>query len=247
MISFKKKFYFWKLTDVWFRFEKGIHNLFSLRKYSFVQQHEQIKNSLCFKEISHTLITDLTQNTDLILSAISKSVLKESKKAEAEGITCIYNNDVEKFIEFYNKFAGNKQLYRFNKKFISEYKDINTISYAMKDGEILAAHFYLISKKLKLVRSFLSGTRNADEQFDKRMIGMANKLLKINSIQHFKKNNFETLDYGGIVLNSDNKSLKGITEYKMSFGGKVKTDVSFLSPVYFILLKIFSFLDRRYK
>jgi hypothetical protein len=247
MISFKKKFYFWKLTDVWFRFDKGYHNLFSLRKYSFVQHHEQIKNSLCFKEISHTLITDLTQDTDIILSAISKSVLKESKKAEAEGITCIYNNDVEKFIEFYNKFAGNKQLYQFNKKFISEYKDINTISYAMKDGEILAAHFYLVSKKLKLVRSFLSGTRNADEQFDKRMIGMANKLLKINSIQHFKKNNFETLDYGGIVLNSDNKSLKGITEYKMSFGGKVKTDVSFLSPVYFILLKIFSFLDRRYK
>jgi len=247
MISFKKKFYFWKLTDVWFRFDKGLYNLFSLRKYSFVQHHEQIKNSLCFKEISHTLITDLTQDTDIIISAISKSVLKESKKAEAEGITCIFNNDVEKFIEFYNKFAGNKQLYQLNKKFISEYKDINTISYAMKDGEILAAHFYLVSKKLKLVRSFLSGTRNADEQFDKRMIGMANKLLKINSIQHFKKNNFETLDYGGIVLNSDNKSLKGITEYKMSFGGKVKTDVSFLSPVYFILLKIFSFFDRRYK
>lgn len=247
MIRFKKKFYFWKLTDVWFRFEKGIHNLFSLRKYSFVQQHELIKNSFCFKEVSHTLITDLTQNTDIILSRISKSVLKEAKKAEAEGITCIFNNDVEKFIEFYNKFAGNKQLYQFNKKFISEYKDFNTIAYAMKDGEILAAHFYLVSKKLKLVRSFLSGTRNADDQFDKRMIGMANKLLKINTIHHFKKNNFETLDYGGIVLNTDNQSLKGITEYKMSFGGKVTTDVSFLSPVYFILLKIFSFLDRRYK
>jgi hypothetical protein len=247
MISFKKKFYFWKLTDVWFRFEKGIHNLFSLRKYSFVQQHELIKNSFCFKEITHTLVTDLTQDADLIISAISKSVLKEAKKAEAEGITCIFNNDVEKFIEFYNKFAGNKQLYQFNKKFISEYKDFNTIAYAMKDGEILAAHFYLVSKKLKLVRSFLSGTRNADDQFDKRMIGMANKLLKINTIHHFKKNNFETLDYGGIVLNTDNQSLKGITEYKMSFGGKVTTDVSFLSPVYFILLKIFSFLDRRYK
>lgn len=247
MIRFKKKFYFWKLTDVWFRFEKGIHNLFSLRKYSFVQNHEQIKNSLCFKEVSHTLITDLTQDSETIISAISKSVLKEAKKAEGDGITCIFNNDIEKFIEFYNKFAGNKQLYQFNKKFISEYKDFNTIAYAMKDGEILAAHFYLVSRKFKMVRSFLSGSRNADEQFDKRTLGMANKFLKIEAIHHFKNCNFETFDYGGIVLNTNNQSLKGITEYKMSFGGKVTTDVSFLSPVYFILLKISAFLDRRYK
>jgi hypothetical protein len=247
MISFKKKFYFWKLTDIWFRFEKGIHNLFSLRKYSYLQYHEQIKNSLCFKEISHTLITDLTQDSEIILSTISKSVLKESKKAEAEGITCIFNNDIEKFIEFYNKFAGNKQLYQFNKKFISEYKNFNSIAYAIKDGEILAAHFYLVSRKFKLVRSFLSGSRNADEKVDKRTLGMANKLLKIEAIHHFKENNFEVFDYGGIVLNTENKSLKGITEYKMSFGGKVTTDVSYLTPIYFFLLKIFNLLDRRYK
>lgn len=247
MISFKKKFYFWKLTDVWFRFEKGIHNLFSLRKYSYVQHHEQIKNSFCFKEVSHTLVTDLTQDSESILSAISKSVLKESKKAESEGITCFFNNDVEKFIQFYNKFAGNRQLYQFNKKFISEYEDFNTVAYAVKDDEILSAHFYLISKKFKVVRSFLSGSRIADQQFDKRTLGMANKFLKVEAIHYFKKNNFKTFDYGGIVLNTENQSLKGITEYKMSFGGKVTTDISYLSPVYYILLKIFSFLDRRYK
>jgi lipid II:glycine glycyltransferase (peptidoglycan interpeptide bridge formation enzyme) len=97
------------------------------------------------------------------------------------------------------------------------------------------------------VRSFLSGSRPEDEQFDKRTLGMANKLLKINAIIHFKEINFETFDYGGIVLNTENKSLKGITEYKMSFGGKVVTNVSYLSPIYFMLLKIFNFLDRRYK
>jgi len=247
MISFKKKFYFWKLTDTWFRFDKGIHNLFSLRKYSFVQNHEQIKSSLCFKEVSHTLITDLTQDIETIHSAISKSVFKESKKAESEDITCTYDNDVEKFIEFYNKFAGNKHLYQFNKKFITEYKDFNSIAYAMKDGEILAAHFYLVSKKFKMVRSFLSGSRPEDEKFDKRTIGMANKLLKINAIIYFKELNFETFDYGGIVLNTENKALKGITEYKMSFGGKTTTNISYLSPIYFFLLKIFNFLDRRYK
>jgi hypothetical protein len=247
MISFEKKFYFWKLTDTWLRFDEGLLNLFSLRKYSFIQHHEQIKNSLCFKEISHTLVTDLKQDSEINLPAVSKSVLKDAKKAESEGITCIFNNDVEKFIEFYNKFAGNKQLYQFNKKFISEFKDFNTIAYAMKDGEILAAHFYLVSSKFKLVRSFLSGSRMADENFDKRTLGMANKFLKIEAVHYFKKCNFETFDYGGIVLNTDNQSLKGITEYKTSFGGKVTTDISFLSPIYFILLKIFSFLDRRYK
>jgi hypothetical protein len=184
---------------------------------------------------------------DNINDALRNSYLPEAKKAEEEGITCIFNNDIDKFIEFYNKFAGNKQLYQFNKKFITEYKDFNTISYAMKDGEILAAHFYLVSRRFKLVRSFLSGSRMADEKFDKRTLGMANKFLKIEAIHYFKKCKFETFDYGGIVLNTDNQSLKGITEYKMSFGGKVTTDVSFLSPVYFILLKIFSFLDRRYK
>jgi len=247
MISFKKKFYFWKLTDTWFRFDDGIFNLFSLRKYSFVQQHEQIKNSFCFKEISHTLITVLTQDSETILCSISKSVLKESKKAQSDGITCTYNNDVEKFIKFYNEFAGNKHLYQFNEKFISEYKNFNSIAYAMKDGEILAAHFYLVSNKFKVVRSFLSGSRTADEKFDKRTIGMANKLLKINAIFHFKELNFKTFDYGGIVLNTDDKSLKGITEYKKAFGGKIITNVSYLSPIYFFLLKVFNFLDRRYK
>jgi lipid II:glycine glycyltransferase (peptidoglycan interpeptide bridge formation enzyme) len=247
MISFKKKFYFWKLTDTWFRFDKGNHNLFSIRKYSFVQNHEQIKNSLCFKEISHTLTTDLTQDTETILSSISKSVLKESKKAESEGITCTFNNDLEKFIEFYNQFAGNKHLYQFNKKFISDYKDFNSVAYAMKDGEILAAHFYLVSENFKIVRSFLSGSRNVDEKFDKRTLGMANKYLKIKAILYFKDKNFKTFDYGGIVLNTDNRSLNGITEYKMSFGGKTITDISYLSPIYFFFLKIFNFLDRRYK
>ncbi|MEI2749887.1 MAG: hypothetical protein V9E88_14145 [Ferruginibacter sp.] len=50
-----------------------------------------------------------------------------------------------------------------------------------------------------------------------KLIGMANKLLTAKDIGYFKEQGYKMMDFGGYAENTEDKSLKGINDFKLSF------------------------------
>jgi lipid II:glycine glycyltransferase (peptidoglycan interpeptide bridge formation enzyme) len=246
MVRFKKKFYLFKVTDTWFRYAPGFKDLFSLRMYSFVQDAGKVKQSNCIHSVSHTVELSLQQDEEQILSKFKNTVKQEIRKAEKEGVTCSFENDNDTFIPFFNEFAALKKIYPAKKETIDSIGDHFKTTFAWKDGELLVAHSYIIDEELGIARLFQSASKRLDEKFDRKLIGMANKLLTAKDISWFREKGFKTYDFGGYAADTGDKSLQGINEFKLSFGGEVKTCTSYNSVLYFMLLKISEKLDRRY-
>lgn len=247
MIQFKKKFYFFKLTDTWFQFVPTFKNIFGLRSYSYIQQDEKLKKTFCKKTYSHTIELSLENEEDVIISNFRKKTAQDIRKAKELGITCIFNKDINSFINFYNDFARQKNIYPVNKKNFESFTENYVTCFAYLGGEILAAHLQLFDTKISIARGFLGGNRRFDPLFDSRTIGMANKLLKSEELFYFKQLGIKKYDFGGYAENTNDKGLQGINEYKLSFGGHVVKNINYQSYLYFVLRKISELLDRRYK
>ena len=248
MVSFKKKFYLFKLTDTWFRTLPGWKNLFQLNTYSFVQDHKNESLRFCIRRDSYTLISDLTSNINELEEKFSSSVKKEIKKAEADGVEFITNKDLDFFVDFYNEFAGKKSIYQINKKM----KDALTtdqyqVTISKYNGEILNAKLYLYDQEIGIVRSFLSANMRSEDATTKRKVGISGKFLMAKSMFYFKEQGFTQYDFGGIAEGTTDKGLLGINEFKASFGGLKQKDVNFDSLPYYFLRNLSKFLDRRYQ
>ncbi len=246
MVNFRKKFYLFKVTDTWFRYQYHWKDLFALRMYSFVQQPEKIKKSNCVKTVSHTVELPLNQELDTILSNFKPTVKQEIRKAEKEGINCMFKDDIDTFIPFFNAFAAQKKIYPAKRETIESIGTNFKTSFAMLNGEILVAHSYIVDEELGITRLFQSASKRLDENFDRKLIGYANKLLTAKDIEFFKGIGYKMMDFGGYAENTDDKSLKGINDFKLSFGGQKATCINYQSLPYFVLRKISEKLDRRY-
>jgi hypothetical protein len=110
MISYKKKFYFFKVRETWFTYRYNIWDIFSLKIYSHVKNAEGrkvlgIKNNSCTVELS------LLPDEDTLLAGFRNTVRQEIRKSEKEGVTCSFEQDTDRFVSFYNDFAQAKKIY----------------------------------------------------------------------------------------------------------------------------------------
>lgn len=245
MISYKKKFYLWQARETWFRYRFQTKDLFSLAQYSHVKQYDG-DPKFCVKDISYTVELPLNKEADAILADFRNTVRQEIRKSEKEGVTCFFAKDVDRFVAFYNDFAALKKIYPASTDMINNMGDSFVTSFAEMEGELLAAHSYLVDKELGIARLFHSASRRLDQRFDRNIIGRANKLLTARDIFHFREEGFQLMDFGGYAENTQDKSLQGINEFKLSFGGaKVPCNNYFTLP-FFVLRKLSLLLDRRY-
>jgi hypothetical protein len=246
MVRFKKKFYMFKLTDTWFQYQYSFGDYFGLRQYSFVQNPELVKKHNCIKTITHTVELSLLPEMETIQSQFRKTVVQEIRKAESSGISCVFKNDIETFIPFFNEFAALKKIYPAKREMIESIGENFHTSFALYEGEILVAHSYIVDRELGIARLFQSASRRLDDRFDRKLIGLANKLLTAKDIGHYKAIGYRLMDFGGYAFETNDTSLKGINDFKTSFGGEVKSCTNFQSLPYFVLRNISEKLDRRY-
>lgn len=246
MVSFKKKFYLFKVTDTWFRYNPGLKNLFSLQSYSFVQNPESIGKANCIKSTSYTVELPLTADMETIVANFRKTVTQEIRKAEAEGIVCVFKDDLDTFVPFFNEFASLKKIYPAKREMLEGIGKNFITSFAYMGDDLLVAHSYIVDKEFGVARLFQSASKRLDEKFDRKLIGMANKLLTAKDIGYFKEQGYKLMDFGGYAENTEDKSLKGINDFKLSFGGQKSACTNYNSIPYYILRKISEKLDRRY-
>lgn len=245
MISYTKKFYLWQVRETWFRYRFRAKDIFSLALFSHVKEYDN-KPRFCVKDVSYTVELPLDKDADAILAGFRNTVRQEIRKSEKEDVVCSFKNDVDRFVAFYNDFASLKKIYPASKKMIEGMGKHFVTSFAEKDGELLAAHSYLVDEELGIARLLHSASRRLDQTYDRNIIGRANKYLTAKDIFHFKESGFKILDFGGYAENTTDKSLQGINEFKLSFGGEKLACNNYHSIVYFVLRKLSMLLDRRY-
>lgn len=246
-MHFYKKVYFLKSWQYWFKDEWKLAHFFSFVAFLHIKKRNK-KNIWCFQENYFTLEIDLLKDWDTINYNFAKQIRQQTTQAVQEGITYQFHEDIKGFETFFNEFATNKGIFLTSERRLQEMVPYLKLVYAMKDKTILAAHSYIFDKDAGIVRHFHSGTRVADEQFDNKIIGKANKFLTCKCIEHFKNEGFATFDFGGVEYPPVEKITAGIYNYKMLFGGTLVICYNYYTPLYYLLKfagKNFWFLGKK--
>ena len=110
------------------------------------------------------------------------------------------------------------------------------MGFALLDGEIIAAHTYLVDKELGIARLWHSASKRFDEKYDSYLVGRANKMLTYQEIIFFKEKGYKIFDFGG--YNTDSQNLQGINSFKLSFGGEVVPCYNYVSVWHFLFKKV---------
>lgn len=236
MVNYTKKLYFINVNVSWFAYKYKFWDLFSFNARMHLKEYDN-KKILGVQRNSHTVELNLEQDTETIFSNFSKQIRQQVKIAENEGIKCSFRNDVDGFVEFFNDFASRKNTFTTSKRRIQELGDNLKISFAEYNGEILAAHSYLIDKELGIVRHYHSSTKRLNDNTDRNLVGRANKYLTVTDILYFKEQGYKVFDFGGYAANTTDESLIGINKFKLLFGGTVVPCINFYSYNYWILKK----------
>ena len=175
-----------------------------------------------------TLITDLTQSEEEIVSKCQKDCRYQIRRAARENITAEYKvgkeikeKDIENFCCFFIDFWKSKGItdekYEKYKEEIETYarEGVFAISCAKQNGQILVYHTYIVGDTF--VRSYQSASQFRSETINARIVGIANRYLHKEDMMYFKKMGKTIYDWGGAGLREE---VKNITEFKESFGGQ---------------------------
>ena len=235
MVRYYKKIFFLKVYESWFSYQFQLKNLFSLNVFFHLKDNNKWIPAIPDK--TYTLELNLENETEVIYSKFSKQIRQQIKIAEKEGTTCYFHTDIQQFVEFFNEFAQKKETWLTSEQRIRNMGENVKLSFAINNGVILAAHSYILDRQIGIVRHLHSATKRLDENYDRNLIGRANKLLTVTDIIYFKENGFKIFDFGGFAKDTEDESLKGINNYKLLFGGDLVTCLNYYSINYWLLKK----------
>ena len=212
------KFPFFKKIEIWF-YNGEIVKEGSYTSYCYVQRDLDLPFENELKEFTSTI--DLTKEETILFNSINTTFRYHIKKARTINFDYNFNSkpsieDCKKLITSFKKFAREKKISSMNKKrilalqrsnniFITEIKQLNVL---------IATHVYLFdTERIILLHTYHNSTYQ-----NTNIGGYANKFMHWKNILLFKKMNFKIYDFGGI----DPEKLQGISNFKLSFGGKIE-------------------------
>lgn len=238
MIKYYRKISLFNVCETWFNYKYSVLDIFLLNVFKDLKDDVQKHIIPGVKEISHTVVLDLEQDTEKIFENFSSDIRRKVRKAESEGTTCYFHNDTDRFVSFFNDFATRKKTFTTSKHKMIEFGTYVKMSFAENNGEILAAHSYLIDKDMRIVVGLHSGTTRLIKDIDKSLVGRAHKLLIVKDLLHFKALGYKVFDFGGYAVDTKDESMIGINSFKLSFGGKVIPCINYYSYGYWLLKKV---------
>jgi lipid II:glycine glycyltransferase (peptidoglycan interpeptide bridge formation enzyme) len=99
-------------------------------------------------------------------------------------------------------------------------------------GEVLAAHCYMVDKQTGVVMLMESGSLRLNEEYNAGKIAQANKLLHYYDIKLFKEKGLLEYDLGGW------NKLQSLLEFKQAFGAQPITVYNYFTFAYHIRNKL---------
>ena len=240
MISYKLK----NFKKIWFARELNPNDRF---KFTMYKQAELTKNIFGFVRVPfYTLLIDLTENIDILFKRIKKNTKYKINRASREGIKFAIHEDIDTFIDYYNKFATLKGLSQLKKDELIKLNQNLIITKAInEDSYTYVMHSYVCDKELKKVRLFHSASfYESDDKKIRNLVGMANRFLHFEDIKYFKANGYEQYDFGGYAYNTQDKHLQNINDFKAAFGGVLVEQSDYYSYPLYLALKFKKLLGK---
>ena len=211
------------IVDCWFADEKV--------KLDGIVRYKQAPVSFedGFEEFP-SLLTDLTEDEETILSHIAKDTKYQIRRASKEGIVFegytgkdISDDMLEAYYNFFEEFWKSKNIdYSESEKSkqLSEakkYRDANAFALTMAKlcEKVLVYHTYIVGEDF--ARSHQSASQfRTDEEVTSRIIGYGNRFLHYQDMIYFKNAGKKFYDWGGAGTSDE---VASITEFKKAFGG----------------------------
>lgn len=236
MPQVSKRVFFLIVHDNWFKIKPGIWNKLAL--HAFYHIRSEGKHPLLIREANYTVQLDLTKPREQILEDFSRTVKSQVRNSEKDGVRCYFDQDIDKFVNFFNEFAPKKGISHETAERIRAYGDALKISYAELNGQILATHTYVYDAEQRIVRQMHSASKRFDENFDKNKIGRANKYLHYCDMLAFKDQGITAYDFGGYQEPNSDKVIESLLNFKLDFGAEKKTSANYFTFSYFLLKKL---------
>lgn len=189
---------------------------------------------------SKTIVVDLRQDMEAIMSGIKSNFRNEIRRAEREGVFFSNQRDVKWFVGYYNDFAEKKGLSKISEHHVTKYP-LFYITTAEKEDVVLTAHVSYVDKDLKTSYLLFSASPRLDGVVDSKLIGFSNKFLHYKDFEFFKGEGLNYYDFSGFSDDPNDKEKYGIGQFKKSFGGDVKETRTYYSP----LFKLAAHIKRR--
>ena len=218
-----------------FSFEEFLHSFderdSATADVSYVTGHTQPWGPHSY--IRRTIINDLTPPAEDILKSFSASIRNYIHSAMKNEL-CIYKfvsapseSEVLNIYELTTKFNALMGINRVNLDYLKALSHANRLymSYTYdQNGVMLAAHVYRMSAlRPELMYSIRTMEGNADTD-RRRLISKSNLYSHYRDMLHLKSLGFAEYDFGGVSDGrSNNIKWRSIDEFKMYFGGTVKT------------------------
>lgn len=193
-----------------------------------LQIYLQTRSTCPHAKLFNTSIIDLKKPQDELRSKISKTYLYEINRArKSDNVINDFfilpdQQQVEEFIEFFNRFARSKKLTLANEAKLHALSKSRAllITKASSNSTVMAMHAYICdSRRARMLHSASNPILRSTEQ--RSRLGRVNKLMHWECILHLKNAGFHEYDLGGI---SDTEKLQSNSAFKRSFGGNDVTE-----------------------
>lgn len=205
------------------------------KRYKMIMTFNEYKG--CWKRPVQSLECNLQRPVDEIFHQMRKNTRYEIRRAinrdnlHTEIITEPSESDAAEYIEFYDNFSDLKNMHHINRPRVMALVEQGMYAITKcfdKEDNVLVEHGYYLDKKEKktMLATSASMFRESESSECRNQIGRANRMLHYKDLLTFMELGYEVYDYGGI--GNYNDELKAIAEFKLGFGGDVKTyDASF--------------------
>jgi hypothetical protein len=216
MIEFHRKMGPFVITEIWF--SDDVYDVDGVDAVQFRNTTFSGTKEGFTQEISKTLVLDLRQSIEEIWNSMEKRARRDiTKVLEDKSIVIRFDERIAEFDAINREFRKRKGL---PPMMISpeEMKKNYLLATYEKDGVVLGGH--LCIKDERNLRQLISCNSMTPEcGVPPNIFARANKLSIWEMMKHSKEEGIEEYDFGGYATGELGEELKGINEFKMSFGG----------------------------
>ena len=190
----------------------------------------ELRNANCVvrHHKSATVCVDLGGTPETISKGIAKHTRYQIRQAEKLGARVRIGRGAEltrDFLALYNDFARSKpELSAINQGALDRYLGHADTFIAYLDERVVCGHVLLRDTEIGRARLLYSASRRFDDRETARLSGTLNRFLHWHELCAYREEGFKTYDLGGIQEDETN----GITQFKMSFGGQIVQEHTYL-------------------
>jgi hypothetical protein len=220
MLETERKKFIFKTKEIWFA-DKPF-DLADCASAIFYDCRERGGAPGFREEIFNTLVIDLSQDQEKIWKNMDKSSCRYCiKRANREGIEIRINQDFDEFTRLDKNFREAKGLSAAG-DFKKIYRKNGVLFTARYRQEVIGGQFYLTDDKT--MRWLIGSSKRLQADRDRAiLIGCGNRLILWEAIKYAQKNGLKEFDFGGCYTGDADQGKKQISDFKMSFGGKLTT------------------------